>query len=216
MREFNYALTPLPAFDQSALFAAAGAYYKREDEFVDVDYMSAAAGSVTRLPFVNRVEQLCDAARELIHNVSLVRTSPASDSRMLKLVFCSQLFGAGKTSLLKRVAAGLNAAYGGRQSYVRFEGVSVGDPATVDSAIVRMVIDAAEQGKVIAPEDAARLRRPGFCVLSSVLLFVQKRLAANDMVPGTVSRLFLHLDEFDLSNINVLKLFRASAEQHTY
>lgn len=192
------------AFDHDAVLAAARAYYAQEDEFVDVDYTFIAAGSVTRLPFVNRVDQLCDAACALVHNVVLLRTSPASDSRMSKLVFCSQLFGAGKTSFAERVAAGLNVAYDGKQSYVRLEGVPT-NVYSADAAIAHMVIGAAEQGKVILPEDAARLRLPGFCALCSVLLFVQERLAANERVPGAVSRLFLHFDEFDLSNIKALE-----------
>lgn len=200
-------MTPSPfsaAFDGGAVLAAAFAYYRNEDGFVDVENSSVVFGSVALLPFVNRVEQLCDAARALVQNVTLLRTTPQGDSRMSTLVFCSQLYGAGKTSFAERLAAGLNAAYGGKLWYSRSEGLTA-DVTTADAAIALVVIRAAEQGSVITPEDAGRLRLPGFCNLISVLSFVQARLVSNEKVPGAVSRLFLHLDEFDLSSIDMLE-----------
>lgn len=120
---------------------------------------------------------------------------------MSTLVFCSQLFGAGKTSFAERVAAGLNVAYGGKLHYSQFKGLGAVFPSA-DAAIALMVISAAEKGKVISLEDATRLRLPGSCFLSSALFFIKSRLEANESAPGAVSRLFLHFDEFDLSLID--------------
>lgn len=122
---------------------------------------------------------------------------------MMKLVFCSQQFGSGKTSFAERVAAGLKVAYGGKLWYARLEGMPA-NVSTADAAIAQLVIGAARQDDVISHSEA-ELLRAGSCALSEALKFVQERLAANECVPGAISRLFLHLDEFDLSNIDVLE-----------
>lgn len=179
----------LPPFDASALLESARAIYIREDDIVCIDQRDAANARVYTLPFVNRVEQLVLAADALLQNVQLALSK--GDSRRYKLVFCAQLFGAGKTSFAERLALGLKKAYGGKLVYARLEGIPT-DSGSLEKAVARMVIDAAEQGEVIPTTEAESLRS-GSCVMSSILLSLEERLVSNSM------RLFIHMDEFDLS-----------------
>ena len=179
----------LPPFDANALLESARAIYIREDDILCIDQRDAADARVYKLPFVNRVEQLVLAADALLQNVQLALSK--GDSRRYKLVFCAQLFGAGKTSFAERLAQGLEKAYGGKLVYARLEGIPT-DSGSLEKAVARMVIDAAEQREVISITEAESLRS-GSCVMSSILLFLEKRLVSNSM------RLFIHMDEFDLS-----------------
>ena len=124
----------------------------------------------------------------------------------MELVFCSQLFGVGKTSFARRVAEGLKVAFRDRLSYVRLVSI-LANAASVEIAIARMVISAAEVGFVISRAEADGVRA-GSCELISVLSFVQDRLVANECVPGAITQLFLHFDEFDLSRPALLRAYK--------
>lgn len=155
------------------------------------------------MPFVNRVSQLDRASQALLHNTSLALSG--GDTQKYELVFCSQLFGAGKTSFAKRLAVGLDAAFGGALSYVRLVGVQF-DAPTLRIAFARMLIDAARQDDIISRVEAESLLS-GSCSFTEALKFVQNRLVENVGVPGVKSQLFLHLDEFDLSSPALLQSY---------
>ena len=194
----------LPApFNRDSLLAAAHTFFAKEDEDVEVEYVDSSNGVVDRLPFVNRVVQLDRAARALLHNTSTALRR-GGDTQRMELVLCSQLFGVGKTTFAERLADGLNIAFEGKLSYARLVGVPV-YARDVDAAVAQMVLVAAEKGKVISRAEADVLFEKQR--LSSVLGFVQERLATNACVPGAISQLFLHFDEFNLSASALLRAY---------
>jgi len=185
-------------------WAAACADYAHENDDVLVSFEDVSGSHLTALPFVNRLEQLGQAADALLHNKQLVLAADF-DPRQLTLVFSSHLFGAGKTAFAGRVFRGLNAAFRGKMFYARSMGVPA-DASSIISAIARLVVNAAESAGVITLSTAESLRT-GSLDITSVVYTVQTSLVSNESSPRAFSELFLHLDEFDLSHGSLLQAY---------
>jgi hypothetical protein len=148
------------------------------------------------------LEQLGLAAGALLHNTRLI-LSEGFDPRQLTLVFCSHLFGAGKTAFAHRLFRGMQAAFRGKMSYALSMGIPL-DSTSIFAAVARMVINGAECAGVISNVEALRLTS---CGIASVVTVIQDRLITKENVVSAVSELFLHFDEFDLSNPAVLRAY---------
>lgn len=191
-------------FCASDLCEAACADYANESEDVFVSFEDICRNRLTTLPFVNRLEQLGQAADALLHNKQLV-LSAAYDPRQLTLVFSSHLFGAGKTAFARRLHRGLDAAFHGKMYYALSMGVPA-DASSIVSAIARLVVNAAECAHVLTFAEAEALRT-GSCEITSVVHAIQVRLVANECGPTAISELFLHMDKFDLSHSLLLQAY---------